>query len=86
MPDTLISLLEECLRGHEVRELDSRAWERVFYEIIRPLLGNLRDVKRYLYSLPVTLDLVGREVALADLLGLEAIRSACAPGPAVAGR
>ena len=74
LPDTLVSLLDEFLRGREVRELGSHVWQRVFYEIIRPLLGNLRDVKRYLYSLPVTLDLVGREVALADLLGLEAIR------------
>ena len=53
---------------------DKQVWQRVFFDIIRPLLGNLRDVKRLLHSLPVTFDAVGDEVALTDLLGLEAIR------------
>ena len=72
--DTLIEWLEELLLGRELAQLEKDVWGRVFYEIIRPLLGTLRDVKRYVYSLPVTLDTIGQEVALADLLGLEALR------------
>lgn len=49
-------------------------WGRVLYDVVKPLLGNLRDVKRYLNPLPVALDTLGQEVALVDLLGLEALR------------
>ena len=55
-------------------EPDEEVWARVYYEIVKPLLRNLRDVKRYLNPLPETLDAIGSEVALADLLGLEALR------------
>ena len=70
----LATWLEELVGGRDVLQLERDVWGRVFFEVIQPLVGNLRDVKRYLYSLPVTLDTIGREVALADLLGLEALR------------
>ena len=66
--------LSELVRDREVRDLDRDVWGEVYSEIVRPLLSNVRDIKRYLYSLSVTLELVGQEVALADLLGLEAVR------------
>ena len=74
LPGMLLPWLDEIIRGRDLVQLDRDVWGRVFYEIIKPLLHNLRDVKRYLYSLPVTLDTIGEEVAMADLLGLEAIR------------
>ena len=74
LPDVLSAWLEDLLQGRQVTQLDEALWARVFYEIIKPLITNLRDVKRYLSSLPVALDMVGQEVALADLLGLEALR------------
>ena len=74
LSEILIARLEELIRGYDVTQLDQAVWGQVFYELIEPLVGNLRDVKRYLYSLPVTLATIGREVALADLLGLEALR------------
>ena len=74
LPQTLVLWLNELISGHDFTPIDEEIWSRVLYEVIKPLLGNLRDVKRYLYSLPVTLDTVGQEIALADLLGLEAIR------------
>jgi hypothetical protein len=49
-------------------------WQNIFTFVVRPLLATPRDARRYLQSLPMTLRLVGDEVALADLLGLEAIR------------
>ena len=74
LPDMLSTWLEKLLQGRQVTQLDEAVWARVLYEIIKPLLGNLRDVKRYLYSLPVPLDMIGPEVALPDFLGLEALR------------
>ena len=74
LPGTLLPWLDELLQGRDLAQIDKDVWGRVFYDVIKPLLGNLRDVKRYLYSLPVTLDTIGQEVALADLLGLEALR------------
>ena len=70
----LLRWLDQLIRGYELTQLDGAVWRRVFYEVIKPLFRNLREVKRYLYSLPVTLNTIGQEVALADLLGLEAIR------------
>ena len=70
----LLSWLDELITGHDVPQIDQEVWGRIYYEVIGPLLSNLRDVKRFVYSLPVTLDTLGQEVALADLLGLEALR------------
>ena len=66
--------LGELLEGRDLLPVDMNVWPRVFYEIIDPLLDSLRDVKRYLNSLSVTLDTVGHEVAMADLLALEALK------------
>ena len=74
LPDMSILWLDELIQGRDLAQLDMDVWGRVLYEILKPLVGTLRDVKRYLYSLPVTLDTIGQEVALADLLGLEALR------------
>ena len=59
-------------QGH--LQLDERQWGVVRSQIIEPLIGNLRDVKRYVNSTFVTLDVIGQEVNLVDLLGLEAVR------------
>ena len=74
LPDILSTRLEEVLQGRDMAELDQAVWARVFYEVIKPLVVNPRHMKRYLSSLRVTLDMIGPEVALADLLGLEALR------------
>ncbi|MCY4615566.1 MAG: P-loop NTPase fold protein [Chloroflexi bacterium] len=72
--EMLFAGLNELIDTRNLGEPDQDAWMRVFPEVMQPLFGNVRDVKRYLNSLPVALDAVGREVALADLLGLEAVR------------
>ena len=74
LSNEVLSQLEGVVQGRQVVWLDDRVWNPIFYDVIKPLLSNFRDIKRYLYSLPVTLDLIGEEVALADLLGLEAVR------------
>ena len=49
-------------------------WVNVFHTGMRPFFGNVRDVRRYLNSVPVTLRVVGDEVALVDALALETLR------------
>jgi KAP-like P-loop domain-containing protein len=46
----------------------------VFHTVIRPLFRNVRDVRRYADALPMTLQVIGDEVRLTDVLALEAIR------------
>ncbi len=46
----------------------------VLNQIVFPLVGTLHGVKRYANALPATLRVIGDEVALADVLALEAIR------------
>ena len=59
--------------GDEVR-FDSNLWPNVFVEVIRPLLRNMRDIRRYATAIHGTVrDLNGR-VALVDVLALEAVR------------
>ena len=70
----VLTWLEDLIRCRDVGTVHQDHWNSVFHEVIRPLLTNLRDVKRYLNSLPVTLDTLGDEVALTDVLGLEALR------------
>ena len=72
--DMLFGGLNELIDARNLGEPDQDVWVRVFPEVMQSLFGNVRDVKRYLNSLSVALDAVGREVALADLLGLEALR------------
>ena len=68
------SSVDEMLRQHVTAPLDRNIWWRVFNEVVDPLLIGVRDVKRLLYALPLTLRAVGREVSLADLIGIEAVR------------
>lgn len=58
----------------ETGPLDEHRFWNLFHAVIRPLVGSVRDVRRYANALPVTLDVLGDEVALEDVLALEAIR------------
>jgi len=49
-------------------------WQNIFAFIVRPLLITPRQARRLLSSLSMTIRLVGEEVALADLVGMEALR------------
>ncbi|MGD0833913.1 MAG: P-loop NTPase fold protein [Candidatus Dormibacteria bacterium] len=54
--------------------LESGDWSNIFTFVVQPQLSTPRQARRYLRALPLTLHLVGEEVALADVLGLEAVR------------
>ena len=53
---------------------DEWVWLDVFREIVRPLIRNMRDVRRYAAAIRGTVAGLEGKVALADVLGLEAIR------------
>jgi 2-phospho-L-lactate guanylyltransferase (CobY/MobA/RfbA family) len=55
-------------------ELDQGVWPDVFMEVIRPLVRNMRDVRRYQVAVRGTLDELEDRIALADLLAMEAVR------------
>ena len=53
---------------------DPGDWQNILAFIIRPLLVTPRHVQRLLGSLSMTMRMVGDEVAIADLVGIEAVR------------
>lgn len=66
--------------------LDEHRFGSILRGIILPLVSSVRDVRRYANALPVALRVVGDEVALEDVLALEAIRTLLPEAfPALAG-
>lgn len=55
-------------------ELDQSVWTDVFMEIIRPLILNMRDVRRYSLAVSATIRNLNGQISMADLLALEAIK------------
>ena len=53
---------------------DENVWPDVFMEIIRPLISNMRDVRRYAAAIHGTVRDLDGQIALADVLALEAVR------------
>ena len=53
---------------------DEQAWCGVYAEIIRPLIRNMRDVRRYAAAIRITAKGLKSKVAQVDMLGLEAMR------------
>lgn len=49
-------------------------WQNMLPDGISPFFTTARDVRRYLNAIPVTLRVVGGEIALVDVLALETIR------------
>lgn len=66
--------LEALLARATVGPFTRTRWDDIFVRIIRPLLATPRDAARLLEALPLTLRLIGDEVAVEDVLGLEALR------------
>ncbi len=80
VPDTVIesqitSAINAAVEGIEAPgPFDQSRWSDVFTEVIFPLFRNMRDVRRYAASLRGTVRSLGGQVALVDVLALEAIR------------
>ena len=71
--DDLVGLLKEAIapltRAAARDRLDS-----LVDDVLAPLVENVRDVRRYVNVLPFALDVIGDEVDVVDVLGLEAAR------------
>lgn len=55
-------------------KIDEQVWVDVYPEIILPLIRNMRDVRRFAASSRETISNLHGQVALADILALEAVR------------
>ncbi|MEM9409149.1 MAG: NTPase KAP, partial [Acidobacteriota bacterium] len=71
----LFSILDEVIKDIDSPgELVAGDWVDIYYEIVAPLLRNMRDVRRYAIAVHGALsDLEGR-ISMADVLALEAVR------------
>ena len=80
VPDSTLGLeigraLDEMLDDiPETGPFDEQLWPDVFVEVVRPLIRQMRDTRRYVTATDGTIRSTGSRIALADLLGLEAIR------------
>jgi energy-coupling factor transporter ATP-binding protein EcfA2 len=54
---------------------DKERWPDVLMEIIRPLIRNVRDIRRYAASVRGTARTLHKQIELVDLLALEAVRA-----------
>ena len=71
----IFAALDEALADTEnPGVLNDAVWPDVFMEVIRPLIRNMRDVRRYAVATRGTVKALGGQIALADALALEAVR------------
>ncbi len=66
--------LNEALAVIPNSEWDDSRWSSLYHNGFRDLFMNLRDVKRFLGTLSITLPMICSEVNPVDFVGLEAIR------------
>src|SRR5690606_6863970 len=71
---TLKAINDVVLSIEEPGPFDAERWSDVYMEIIRPLIRNMRDMRRYVAALNITVRDLAGEVSLVDILALEAIR------------
>jgi hypothetical protein len=71
----VLSLVDAALADIEKKgPFNEHIWPDVFVEIIRPLIQNMRDARRYAAAVRGTVTALDGQVALADVLALEAVR------------
>lgn len=71
----IFSAIDEALVDIENRgPFDEEAWPDVFMEVVRPLIRNMRDVRRYAVAIHGTVRALNGQIALTDVLALEAVR------------
>ncbi|MET0557510.1 MAG: P-loop NTPase fold protein [Solirubrobacterales bacterium] len=68
------ALNEAISETGDPEDVDDQVWPDVFVEVVRPLIRNMRDVRRYAGAVRGTVENMGGQVALADLLAMEAVR------------
>jgi len=69
------SVVNDALAGIEnPGPFDGQVWPDLFAEIVQPLIRNMRDVRRYAAAVRGTVTALDGQIALADVLALEAVR------------
>ncbi|PWT76538.1 MAG: NTPase KAP [Bacteroidetes bacterium] len=72
----VLSAIEESLSDFEnPGPFDTSRWPDVFEEVIRPLIRNMRDVRRYAASIRMAVRRLRGQISIVDVLALEAIRT-----------
>jgi predicted KAP-like P-loop ATPase len=66
--------VDAALQGLETGPFDLYDWQNIGSTASRPLFRSVRDVYRYTNVLPATVRAIGNEIALQDVLALEAVR------------
>ena len=66
--------LSPVLDGVENLRFNQEDWSDIYFEIVEPLIGSLRDVTRLALSAQTTIQALGSQVETVDLMALEAIR------------
>ena len=74
LSNQLLAAINDALEGVDLGPFDEQLWPDVFMEVIRPLVRNMRDVRRYAAAIRGTVPALGGQVTLADVLALEAVR------------
>ena len=75
LKDQTLDSIRAALQGNpDPGPVHEHEWRRVYEDIIRPLLRNIRDLRRYCVTVHGTANSLGGAVAHADMLALEAIR------------
>lgn len=70
----ILEKLNAVLDGVENLRFSQSEWSSVYFEIIEPLIGSLRDVTRLTLSARSTIEALGSEIEVVDILALEAFR------------
>lgn len=71
----LLQAINEALSGiDDPGPFYESEWPDIFMEIIRPLVRNMRDVRRFATTIRGTIKSLNGQIALTDILALEAIR------------
>jgi hypothetical protein len=71
----ILSTIGDALSGIEnTGPFNEEAWPDLFAEIVRPLIHNMRDVRRYAAAIRGTVIALEGQIALVDVLCLEAFR------------
>ena len=75
LQEQIIGAIERALADIEnLGPIDQQVWHDVYVNILRPLIRNMRDVRRYAAAIQGTAASLDGRVARADMLGLEAVR------------
>lgn len=71
----IFAAIDETLADVEnTGTFDEEVWPDLFMEVIWPLVRNMRDVRRYATSMDGAVRALDGQIALADLLAMEAVR------------